>query len=158
MIQKLTRIEPMETIVEKEMELTPASHQKHIKIPFVLTKAYQSLYVTFSFSPQHVDREKALVIISQVLPDYFSAEHPPGRPEDFLPLENLLTFSVSHEDEYLGSRHHKATEQEVYLSAEGSSAGYLPHAVKPGNWEVQIHPHCLLSDQVLVRLTIQGGN
>lgn len=158
MIQKLTRTESMETIVERELVLTPASHQKHIRIPFVLTQAYQRLYVNFSFSPQYVDREKALVIISQVLPDYFGAENPPDRPEDFLPLENLLTFSVSHGDEYVGSRHHKATEQEVYLSAEGSSAGYLPHAVKPGNWEVQIHPHCLLSDQIQVSLTIQGGN
>ncbi|MFY9901682.1 MAG: hypothetical protein WAK52_03650 [Trichococcus sp.] len=55
------------------------------------------------------------------------------------------------------SRHHKATEQEVYLSVDGSSAGYLPYAVEPGNWEVQIHTHCLLSDQVQVRLTVQGG-
>ena len=158
MIQKHTRTEPTETIVEKELVLTPACHQKHIKIPFVLTKAYRSLYVNFSFSPQHVDREKALVIISQVLPDYFGAEHPPGRADEFLPLDNLLTFSVSHEDEYVGSRHHKSTEQEVYISADGSSAGYLPCAVKPGNWEVQIHPHSLLSDKVQVRLKIQGGN
>jgi hypothetical protein len=55
------------------------------------------------------------------------------------------------------SRHHKATEQDVYLSVDGSSAAYLPHAVEPGNWEVQIDPHCLLSDQVQVRLTVQGG-
>lgn len=157
MIQKPTRTESMETIIDKEMILTPANHQKHIKIPFVLTKAYESLHAQFSFSPQRVDREKALVIISQVLPDYFGAEQLKAKPEDFLPLENLLTISVSHCDEYVGSRHHKATEQEVYISAEGSSAGYLPHAVKPGDWEVQIHPHCLLSDQVLVRLTIQGG-
>lgn len=71
MIQMHTRTESMETIVEKEMVLTPACHQRHSKIPFVLTRAYQSLYVHFSFSLQHVDREKALVIISQVLPDYF---------------------------------------------------------------------------------------
>lgn len=76
MIQKHTRTESTETILEKEMVLTPTYHQKHIKLPFVLTKPYQSLYVNFSFSPQHADREKALVIISQVLPDYFGAEHP----------------------------------------------------------------------------------
>lgn len=158
MIQTHNKPESTETIIDKEMILTPAYHQKHIKIPFVLTKTYQSLYVHFSFSPQHVDRERALVIISQVLPDYFGSDELLVTPEDFMPLENLLTISVSHENEYVGSRHHKATEQEVYLSAAGSSAGYLPHTVTPGNWEVQIHPHCLLSDQVEVRLTIQGGD
>ena len=70
----------------------------------------------------------------------------------------LVNFSVSHDEEYAGGRHHKSTEQEVYLSADGSSAGYLPHAVTPGKWELQIHPHCLLSDQVEVTLMIQGGN
>lgn len=74
MIQMHTRTESMETIVEKEMVLTPACHQRHNKIPFVLTKAYQSLYANFSFSTQRVDREKALVIISQVLPDYFGGK------------------------------------------------------------------------------------
>ena len=71
MIQKHTRTESAETILEKEMVFTPAYHQKHSKLPFVLTIANQSLYANFSFLPQHVDREKALVIISQVLPDYF---------------------------------------------------------------------------------------
>lgn len=94
MIQMHTRTEPTETTVEKELVLTPACHQRHNKIPFALTKAYKSLYMHFSFSPQQVDREKALVIISQVRPDYFGAGH----------------------------------------------------------------PHCLLSDQVQVRLMIQGGN
>jgi len=158
MIQKHTKTESMETIVEKEMILTPAYNEKHIKIPFVLAKTYQSLLVNFSFSPRHVDREKALVIISQVLPDYFGSDELLVKPEDFLPLENLLTISVSHDEEYVGGRHHKSTEQEVHLSADGSSAGYLPHAVTPGNWELQIHPHCLLSDQLEVTLTIQGGN
>lgn len=150
------RSDTLEVLVEKEWYLTPDDHQKHIKIPFELKQNYEELKIYFEYSPQLVENELALKVIEQAVPKYFKQAELVDLAQ-FLPLENLITLSVAKEEVYLGCRHHKATNQLVSLSETTSSLGYSPVAITPGKWEVQLHGHAVISEQVFVKLKIIGG-
>lgn len=141
-----------ELFVTKQIRLVPEEHQTHRKIAFTLDRSYQALEIDFSYRPQEVPTELAEVYIREALPLY---DLPTTAVAAFLPLRQLITVSLAYEGEYLGCRHNKESQQAIRIAPEQSSLGFIPHAIVPGLWEIQLNLHCVRSE-VLVHLDVRG--
>lgn len=149
----------MSIVIDKEFILTKKDHQTNVKIPFELVHSAEKLRIQFSYDPPHVEDDQARERIKQAVRKYVPEEelNKWNRWEDaerFLPLQNLVTLSLSYEGEYLGARHRKATEQEIILSKNHASKGFLKYEVIKGQWEAQLNVHCVASEKVNVSLLI----
>lgn len=145
----------MSVILKREIRLTPEDNQKNIKMPFDLDKAFKQMTIHFSYTPQQIEDRIALNEIRKAIPLFYS-QFSEVSPESFLPLENLITVSIAYEDHYLGCRHHKSSRQMFTISADYASFGYLQHPVIPGNWELQLNNHCVLSEEIKAWVIIIG--
>ncbi|MHC5269097.1 hypothetical protein ACYSNO_07950 [Enterococcus sp. LJL98] len=139
--------------LEKQIDVTAREHQTHIKLPFELESDYQSLKIVFTYGPQMVPEKEARASIAEVLPLYFPEKQPDVA--DFLPLMNFITLSLAYEGTYLGCRHHKQNRQEIIVSKQASSLGFLPFETKKGLWEIQLNLHSVRSD-VVVQVAVYG--
>ncbi len=145
-------------ILQERYQLGERHHQTHIKVPFVVAEAYEYIMIQFSYGPQIVYTEEAKPYLEQAVLRYFTPEEQTeGNWQNFLPLVNLLTLSVSQEGHYLGCYHHKAATQEIYLSAKTSSLGFERVSPTPGFWELQISLHCMLSRKGFAEICVIGG-
>lgn len=141
-----------EQLLNKKIALVPEDHQTHRKIVLELDHTYQALEINFSYDPQEVPTEQAKEYIREALPLY---NLPETAVDDFLPLVNLITVSLSYESEYIGCRHNKETKQTIRIAPEQSSLGFIPHEIKAGVWEIQLNLHCVRSE-VSVHLDVRG--
>lgn len=145
----------MTIILAQEIILSTVDNQKNSVIPFHLERGYQRLIIEFSYGPQLVEEEVALLAIQKALPLFFKE---PSKVEcdQFMPLVNLITLSLSHNQKYIGCRHNKQNQQRILISEKGSSLGYLAEKVTAGDWEIQLNNHCVLSQEVRVSLVVYG--
>ncbi len=143
----------MEEILQQQsLFLTTRENQTHVKLPFIFEKEYDSLTIYFSYTPQIVPEDVAIIAIADALPYYDVAS---ADATDFLPLINLITVSLSYEGNYLGCHHNKRIPQFITIAETGSSLGFIPHKAQPGNWEIQLNLHCVCSN-VEVQLEVRG--
>lgn len=137
--------------------LTPEDNQHNLKIPFSIHEEKSILKIWFDYAPKYVETNEALEAISRALPSFipeaFQTEY--GNPADYLPLENLITTSLTYETVYLGAHHKSAEEQVIQISAEKSSPGYLKQAVRSGNWELQMNLHAVVSNRIKLNVRIE---
>lgn len=145
----------MEEIVRQTLQLNETDNQTHIKLPFTLTKEYTQLVIQFTYSPQVVAQQQARQVTLEAIGSYFPAGEQP-RISDFLPLVNLLTLSLNYQERYLGCHHNKQPNQEIVISPEKSSFGFLTQRVLPGAWEIQLNAHCIQSHDVQAAVVVSG--
>ena len=71
-----------------------------------------------------------------------------------VPVENLVTLSLSYGGEYVGARHTKVRNQEVVITDRQSSLGFPPRSVSKGEWEVQLNVYCIASERINAFITV----
>ncbi len=89
---------------------------RHVPVPFRVPPGCACLRIAFVHSPRH-----------------------PGAGE----IPHQLSISVIGPDGPRGTRHNNA-DQTVLLSETAASPGYLPGAIEPGLWRVEIDTHRIL--------------
>lgn len=144
------------TLIEKELVLTPKDSQKNIPFVFQLNEAYERLVMTFEYGPSHATEEESFVVVKESLKHYFpfKGEITNDVVREFLPVENLVTVSLSYNGEYLGARHTKERTQKIVISENGASLGFPTHAIRPGEWEIQLNAHCVASTEVTAKVGV----
>lgn len=139
-------------ILKKKIIVTNKDNQTNIVIPFVIEKNYERLEIDFSYSPQEVPESIAIKYLEEALPKY-NLER--DRLEECLPLLNLITVSLSYDGHYIGCRHNKESVQNIIISKNESSLGFMDYSIFQGLWELQLNLHCVCSE-VEVNLQIEG--
>ncbi|MFT8836548.1 hypothetical protein [Liquorilactobacillus satsumensis] len=142
----------MKTILTRHFELGPQDDKTTIPVKFTLTAAV-GLLIDFAYAPQNVEPARATRLIKAEL---LAADLPaaPQNVAQYLPLQNLITISAAKDGHYLGNHHYKAPQQQILLSPEHSSLGYLKPDVISGQWQISLHQHCIASELVKVQLTL----
>ena len=68
-----------------------------------------------------------------------------------------MTFSLDHEDEYIGCAHRHSPVMDHIISKEYSSPGFFRHAVVPGRWNCVLNCHAVVDEEVTYSLQVFGA-
>ncbi|XJS10722.1 hypothetical protein ACF3NG_00160 [Aerococcaceae bacterium WGS1372] len=144
-------------IFEMDLDLSAFDTQSNIKLPFIVKDNHTSMTIYFTYSPDkscdYIAREQVRVALDKYkLPDATAEDL---RVKNYLPVDNLITLSLSKNGQYLGGHHNKSNEQEIILSEQATSHGFWPVKIEPANWELQLNCHCIASMQVVAKVRIE---
>lgn len=145
-------------LIYNQLETLFLSHKdnkKNIGVPFKLEASAEKIRIFFSYGPSHSDDEVARAQIVEGFEKYALEDFTEEIIEDYLPIENFITLSLSFNGEYLGSHHNKAKQQEIVITAEEASLGFKPTEIAAGNWEVQLNCHCIASENIQAKIKIE---
>lgn len=147
-------------ILEEDYELTDQQTQTNIKIPFNVSEPFEKLLVHLNYGPEWSSDIAARKQVQNAIDSYLleGATAEDYIIENYLPIENFITLSISKNKEYLGGHHNKAKHQTVEISAKTASLGFWPTTIEPADWELQLNCHCLASEKVQVKIMIEGMN
>lgn len=114
------------------------------------------MYLHFSYSPKLVEEKRALILIQEhlekVIPEELMGVW--GDATRYLPLENFITLSLDDNQQYVGARHYKDTTQDIVISENGSTKGFLKVPVAQGEWCIRMNMHCLQSEEVRLHVKV----
>lgn len=103
-------------LLRTALTLTSGDTKTHRRIPVTVPEGVAALRVTLAFTPW-------------TLGD----------------LKNLVTLSVTSPGGFRGAGHRHGHMQEVLISADTATPGYLPGVVEAGEWTVGLHVHLALT-------------
>lgn len=134
--------------------LTPDNDKTNIYHTFTVPDGLKCIKLSFSYSPKTLSsRSKAIKKIKECFEKY--NEPLVGRPNEYLPVNNLLTISVDENSNYIGAAHRQDSTQEHIISEKLSSPGFIKTEIKEGLWCVCVNVHCVCCD-VDYSLVAQG--
>ncbi len=139
----------MTVILNNVIKLTPENSKTNIIIPFQLTRDYKRLLVNTSYWPKKLeDEKKAEALINSALNIYTDSNktHSKYEWQNYLPVVNLITFSLDYKDKYLGCAHRQEPEQEFYIDENDASPGFEPHNPVKGEYRVVLNIHGIFTD------------
>lgn len=147
-------------IFEIDLELSAFNTQSNIKLPFIVKDNHSTMTIYFTYLP---DKSRDYIAKEQVRQALEKYSLPEASPEDlkvnnYLPVENLITLSLSKDGQYLGGHHNKSNDQKIVLSEKEASHGFWPVKVEPANWELQLNCHCIASKNVEAKVRIEVEN
>lgn len=135
--------------------LSHKDNKKNISVPFKLLSSAKKLRIFFNYAPSHSDDAIAKAQVEEGFKKYSLEDYKDEKIEDYLPIENFITLSLSFNGEYLGSHHNKAKQQEIVVTAEEASLGFKPTEIAAGDWELQLNCHCIASEHVQAEIKIE---
>lgn len=143
-------------ILERDFQLSGKDTQTNIKLPFFIEGGCHVLKIEFHYGPGQSCDQEARDQVREAIHKYSLTESDKDQAkiEDFLPVENFITLSLSREGEYLGGYHNKDKDQEIVITREFASLGFIPVDQLSGHWEVQLNCHCIASDNLQAGLRI----
>lgn len=141
-------------LFKKSVTLSTADDKTNIVHKFNVPDNIKALKIKYEYSPKEVpDRENAIEIIKACFMEF---EEPIiGRPSDYLPVKNLLTLSLDGGGEYRGASHRQSSKQEIVLSEDEATCGYIKGKITSGEWRAVISTHNISSD-VTYTLEVEG--
>lgn len=144
-------------IFEIELELSAFDTQSNIQLPFIVKDNYTTMAIYFTYSPNKSNDYIAKEQVRQALEKYSlpgaSAEE--LKVNNYLPVDNLITLSLSKNGQYLGGHHNKSNDQKIILSEKEASHGFWPVKIEPASWELQLNCHCIASKHVDAKVRIE---
>lgn len=145
-------------LLNEVFELTHNDTKTNIKIPFEVPQNYTSLQIHFTYGPKFSRDQAAHEQVQEAIANYLFPASPAldFEVETYLPVENLVTLSLSKNGDYLGGHHNKMAQQKVMISNEAASVGFWPTAIEKAEWELQLNCHCAASNLLTARVRIEG--
>lgn len=148
-------------LIERKIALSDKHTKTNFKIPFEIDHQANALKIYFSYGPgwsaSYIAQQRVKEAIDHYVVNDFDEES--KNIENYLPIENFITVSLSFENTYLGAHHNKAKDQTILINHTNPSPGFNACAIKPGSWELQLNCHCIASElvEVEVRIEILNG-
>lgn len=158
----------METTFTKTIELFPKHTKELLPVTFSVPPGTSLIGIRFRYSPMEVDDlELARNLIEDKLQSYARecaktdlippavAEYWQERldPERFLPLRNLLNFSLyDPEGSFIGRWDSPQYFDKWMTIGRETSRGFLVRPLLPGQWTLELEVHALLSEKVVATL------
>lgn len=143
---------------ETQLHLTPEDEKSTAFIPFDVPEGTQKLCITYAYSPKILeDKEKSYVLIKENLvrdagenwTDYIDYE-------EFLPLKNLVTLYLRSPEGFRGAAHRQADSQYHEICSEVASPGFLKGKITPGQWQLCLNVHALVTDFCVCHVEIEA--
>lgn len=132
-------------LLQKKSKITVKDDKTNIIHKFMVPENIKALKIKYSYSPKNFeDREKAVEVIKDCFKKY--DECIVGRPSDYLPVKNLVTLSVDGNGKYIGACHRQSNEQEITISSDFSTPGFIKCPVDSGEWDVVVNVHSISCD------------
>ena len=149
----------MRLLLDRTIKMKPSDSKTNIDIPLKISEPYHALFIRTAYEPKITEdlefaRREIEAGIAKYVPEYARAEY--GNWKDYLPLVNLITFSLDYEDEYIGCAHRHSPVMDHIISPEYSSAGFIRHAVTPGMWNCVLNCHAVVTETVSYSLKVYG--
>ena len=146
------------SIFELDLRLGEYDTQTNIKIPFEIKNKYSELIIHFSYNPDKSKDDVTRRQVEDALRKYDQADFTSAKrlAYDHLPIDNLITLSLSKNGKYLGAHHNKSNDQEITINNETASFGFWPVEVEPADWELQLNCHCIASKEVAANIRIEA--
>ncbi len=149
----------METLLDKEYRLSPKDSETNLYIPFELSSDYNRLQIYFIYYPKYLSRQDSIGMAETCLHEYVPETETEilKNLENFLPVGNLVTLSLDYEGSYVGAHHCQEAEQNIIISKQESTRGFLKQEVLKGSWVIQMNMHCIVSDSVTLKIKVTVG-
>ena len=137
-------------VLQTNLKLNTSYNQVNIKFPFTLEEDYEKLIIKFNYSPRLVDKEiaypKIIKTIQRDIPKTSKNYQEMMDNANNMSLENLITVSLSLNNNFIGSWHNKSNDQTCIISKDYVTYGFIKTQIVKGNYEVQLNPHHIWCD------------
>jgi hypothetical protein len=144
-------------ILDVQGIVQPNSSKTHISYRFHLAKPGGKLWIYFAYEPKNLeDREQSRTMIFESIHTYTEPnqrERIQAKWESFLPLKNLITVSVDDPDGHRGAGHRHDPEQQLYISEQEASPGFVSGKIQEGMWHITLSLHAIVTESC--RYTLQ---
>lgn len=129
-------------IFEKSGTVLPEQDKTNIPLAFTVPDGIEKLVIDYSYSPKTLDdKEKAYKLLEKSIEKYLGSECN-AKPEDFMPVKNLITLSLDENGNYRGAAHRQADKQHHEISEDAASPGFLKGKIHSGKWKLMLNVHC----------------
>ena len=144
-------------VLDLDLTLNEFDTQSNVKIPFQLKEKASVLMIHFTYSPEKSSDEIALKQVKEGIKKYALKDYTESQlsAEAYLPVDNLITLSLSKDGKYLGGHHNKSSNQTITLTNDKASFGFWPVEIEPAKWELQLNCHCVASREVKANVRIE---
>ena len=120
-------------------KITEKDSKTNISHKFRVSENAKRLVVHFSYNPKNVENTAlAMKHIETGLKKY---KEKSNNPDEFLPINNLLTLSFDENGKYRGACHRHPNEQIIIISAENSTPGIINKKLEGGEWNAVLNIH-----------------
>ena len=137
-----------ETVFEQTFQLSHHAHQSHIVYRFQVPQGAQALHIRFQYDPL-LETDKLSMRRSLDKEGLYDDSE-----DDHEGFRNLLTLSVNDPKVFRGAHHYFNVDQEIVLSQDKASLGFVPGALPSGMWEVVLSSHGIFSDLVTGKIVV----
>lgn len=140
-------------IFEKSGRISPAQDKTNIPLEFTVPKGIDKLIIEYSYFPKKVYDANARELLEKSIEKYLG-EGSGAVPEDFMPVNNLITLSLDENGCYRGAAHRQARIQRHEIGEDFASPGFLKGKISAGIWRVVLNVHCCVCDvSYMIRIT-----
>jgi hypothetical protein len=151
----------MNRLLDVEEKLAAVQTQTHITYSFDVSDSCRKLNIDFRYSPKILNDEVlSMEIIRHSLRKYSEGSDQPFEEsmKKFLPLKNLITFSIDDPNGFRGACHRQDAEQHLFLAFDSASPGLMPGPLVKGNWSVTLSIHALVTEICTYKLMVWEGD
>lgn len=133
-------------IFEKSGKILPEQDKTNIALEFTVPIGIKKLIIDYSYSPKLLeDEDTAYSLLEKSIEKYLEKEHG-AKPQDFMPVKNLITLSLDENGNYRGAAHRQADIQHHEISESFASPGFIKGEIKSGKWQIVLNVHCCASE------------
>lgn len=137
--------------------LTELQNKSNIRIPFNVPKGAYELHISFQYDPSQSSDAVAIkqIVAAKNIYPRTESEKIDVILNKVLPIDNLLTLSLSKDGRYLGGYHNKNNDISLIINEDYASLGFETARIEPAEWELQINCHCIASKCIHIKLKIE---
>ena len=143
-------------VLAKKLNLIPSYIYTHIKIPFNVNGDFDTIRISFSYTPKAlIDYKMAKPIIVDGLKKYCQNTLLSDKEMlIFMPLNNLITLSLDSPIKHLGAAHRHPNNQTHIISPLQSSRGFIKSKIIKGQWMITLSCNYIATEKVDVCLEV----
>ena len=129
-------------IFEKTGKVTPEQDKTNVVLKFNVPNGIEKLIIDYEYSPKLFEDETAAIKMLEESIDKYLGDEYPAKPQDFLPVKNLITLSLDDNGNYRGAAHRQADKQHHEICRDFASVGFMRGEIHSGEWQIVLNVHC----------------
>ena len=131
-------------------DISASAHQSNLEFQVNVPEQMESLSINFTYSPiEETDQHANLLAVLR-------EGYEESLVDEETILRNLLTLSISDPEQYRGSHHYFSSNQQIELSEDKATLGFVKGAIRKGRWKFTVSCHACISSEIHCSLHIQG--
>ncbi|MBU3135507.1 hypothetical protein KPL39_04415 [Clostridium gasigenes] len=148
----------MKMLYSYENNIDSSYNNSHITYKMILDKDYDSIKITFEYSPKVIESdEKAKDIICSIIDRHVigdDKEREKNNWEAYKGLKNLLTITLYDSKGFRGCAHRQEQYQEHIITENMASPGIIEGIIPKGEFIIKISIHALVTKECKYNLKV----